>query len=52
MKELTISEIVKHPAKLRDAIEQGEVRITWKEPKPNGKITLSVIAKKEDITKC
>lgn len=52
MKELTISEIVKHPSKLRDALEKGEVRITWKEPKPNGKITLSAIAKKEDNEQC
>ncbi len=50
MKNLTITEIVRHPHKLREALDEGEVRITWKEPKPNGKITFSAITKKEDNT--
>jgi len=51
MKTLTISEIVKHPAQLRAALEQGDVRITWKEAKPNGNVIFSAITKKESITK-
>ena len=49
---LTITEIVRHPNKLREALKKGEVQITWKEPKPNGKVTFSAIAKKQGKTKC
>lgn len=50
MKTLTISEIVKRPSLLREALEEGTVRITWKESKPNGKIIFSSIAEKEDTS--
>ena len=52
MKTLTISEIVKHPAKLREFLELGKVRITWKESKPGGKVIFSAIVDKEDNIKC
>ena len=51
MKELTMTEIARHPSKLREALEEGDVRIIWKEQKPNGKVTFSAITKKESITK-
>jgi len=47
VKELSISEIVKKVSLLRESAELGPVRITWREPKPGGKIIFSVIAKKE-----
>ena len=52
MKTLTITEVNKNPNKLRAAVEEdGKARITWKEQKPNGKITLSILCTKEDNTK-
>ncbi len=47
MKELTITEIAQKPAKLRAALENGPVRIVWKEQKPNGKVVFSAIINKE-----
>lgn len=47
MKELTISEIIKKPNILRQAIQEGDVRIVWKEAKPNGKVLESAIVRKE-----
>lgn len=49
MKVLTISEVVKKPAQFTTLVKSGEeVRIVWKEQKPNGKVELSAIIKKED----
>jgi len=48
MIELTITEIVQKPAKLRQALESGPVRIVWKEQKPGGKVRFSAIATKEE----
>ncbi len=47
IKEISISEIVKKAAVFRESVEQGPVRITWREPKPGGKVVFSVIAQKE-----
>ena len=47
MRELTISEIVKKPSVLRDAINSGPVRIVWKEAKPNGKVIESAVVTKD-----
>jgi len=47
MKTMTITEVSRKPNSLRKALEQGDVRIIWKEAKPNGLVTLSAIAKKE-----
>ena len=47
IKEISISEIVKKAASFRESVEKGPVRITWREPKPGGKIVFSVIAQKE-----
>lgn len=44
---LTITEIVKNPAILRSSLSKGEVKIIWKEQKPNGKVLFSALAKKE-----
>ena len=51
MKEMTISEISKNLASLRDNLEKGPVRIVWKEQKPGGKVTFSAIIEKEEIRK-
>ncbi len=48
MKTLTISQIFKSPGLLKIEVEKGPVRIIWKEPKPNGKLILSAIIKKEE----
>lgn len=47
MKELTVSQIARSPAAFKDALKKGPVRILWKEPKPNGKVVFSAIAKHE-----
>jgi len=51
MKTLTITQIAKKHTVLKEALEKHEeVRIVWKEQKPNGKVHFSAIAKKEDIS--
>jgi len=52
MKTLTISEVIKSPGLLKKEVEKGDVRLIWKEPKPNGLVTLSVIVTKEGKDKC
>ena len=47
MKTLSITEIVKTPAAFKEALQSGDVKIIWKEQKPNGKVVFSAIAKKE-----
>jgi len=47
MKTLTISQIIKSPGLLKKELEKGEVRLIWKEPKPNGMIVFSATVKKE-----
>lgn len=47
MKTLTISEVIKSPGLLRKELEKGNVRLIWKEPKPNGLIVFSATVKKE-----
>lgn len=48
MKTLTITEVVRKPNVLREALEnQPKVRIIWKEAKPNGLVEFSAIIKKE-----
>jgi len=47
MKEMTISEVSKNLASLRENLESGPVRIIWKEQKPGGEITFSAIIQKE-----
>lgn len=47
MKTLTISEVLRSPGLLRIELEKGQVRIIWKEQKPNGSIVFSAIVKKE-----
>lgn len=49
MKELTITEIAKKHTVLKESLEQGPVRIVWKEQKPNGKVVFSAIATKEGV---
>lgn len=48
MKELSITEIVRKPAEFKEALINGPVRITWKEPKPNGKQVFSATAKRDN----
>lgn len=48
MNELTISEVVRHPSKLREALAKGPVRITWRESKPKGRKLFSAIIRKEE----
>jgi hypothetical protein len=47
LKTLSITEITQKPNKLRTALDDGDVRIEWKEQKPNGKVLFSAIVKKE-----
>lgn len=49
MIELTMSQIVKNPSVLREAIQHGDVRLIWKEQKPNGKVIESAIVRKEAV---
>lgn len=51
MKTLTITEIAKKPALLKQYLKKGDVRIVWKEQKPGGQVTFSAIVKKEGKTK-
>lgn len=45
---MSITDVIKKPAQLKQALESGkEVRLVWKEQKPNGKITFSATVKKE-----
>lgn len=47
--EMSITDVTKKPAQLKQALESGkEVRLIWREQKPNGNIILSAIVKKED----
>ena len=48
MKTLTISEVIRSPGLLKKEVEKGPVKITWKEPKPNGKVIFSAIIKEEE----
>jgi hypothetical protein len=48
MKTLTISQVMKAPGLLKKELEKGQVRLIWKEPKPNGLIVFSAIVKKEE----
>lgn len=43
---LSIAQIVKKPSLLRQALQNDEVKIVWKEQKPNGKVVFEAIAKK------
>lgn len=47
MTELTITQIVQKPNLLREALQSGDVRILWREQKPNGKVLESAIVSKE-----
>lgn len=48
MIEMTISEVVRNTAKLKELLEGGEkVRIVFKQPKPNGAVVLSALIEKE-----
>jgi hypothetical protein len=50
MQTFTLTEIFRKPSKLREALKKsatGEVRIIWKQPKPNGSIEDSAIVKLE-----
>ena len=47
MTEMSISEVTKNPNKLRTELDNGPVRIIWKEQKPNGKVVFSAIVNKE-----
>jgi hypothetical protein len=47
MKTLSISDIVKKPSILKEALENETVRIQWREPKPNGKVTMTATVKKD-----
>ncbi len=47
MKTLSISEVIKSPGLLKKEVEKGDVRLIWKESKPNGLIILSAIITKE-----
>lgn len=49
---LTITEIVKSPAALKEALSNDSVRIIWKEQKPRGEVVFSAIAEKEGDKKC
>lgn len=49
MKELTMSQIVKNPSVLREALQNSDVRLIWKEQKPNGKVIESAIVRKEAV---
>jgi hypothetical protein len=46
--ELTMTECSRSQSKLRNALEDGPVRIIWKEQKPNGKVVFSAIVNKEE----
>jgi len=48
MKEMSISEISKNLATLRENLEKGPVRIIWKESKPGGKVVFSAICEREE----
>lgn len=51
MIELTISEVARHPSKLRLATEKGTVLLNWKENKPGGKVIYSVMCEKTKVKK-
>ena len=48
MIEMTISEVARNTARLKQLLESGEeVRIVFKQQKPNGAVELSALIKKE-----
>ena len=49
MKELTITAVTKSPNLLRLALEEGPVRLVWKEQKPNGKVVFSATCHPERV---
>ena len=49
MIELTITEVTRTPSKLSAALKSGDVRIVWKEQKPNGRVIESAIVKREEL---
>lgn len=49
MKELTITQITKKTSLLRQELNNGPVRIVWREPKPGGKVIYSAVVTREDI---
>lgn len=48
MKELTITQITKRTSLLREELNNGPVRIVWRESKPGGKVIYSAIVNRED----
>lgn len=48
MIELTITQIVQKPNILREALQNGDVRLVWKQQRPNGKVIESAIVTKEN----
>lgn len=49
MIELTITQIVKNPNILRESLKSGDVRLIWREQKPNGKVIESAIVSKDIV---
>lgn len=49
MIELKLTDIVKKPSILREALTSDKVRIIWREPKPKGKIVFTAICEKEGV---
>ena len=49
MIELKLTDIVKKPSILREALSSDKVRIIWREPKPKGKIVFTAICEKEGV---
>ena len=47
--ELTITQLLRSPSKLRAALKSGDVRIVWKDQKPGGRVIESAIVKREVV---
>lgn len=46
---LTITELTRSPSKLRAALKSGDVRIVWRDQKPNGVVLESAIVKRDIV---